>query len=141
MVSCLYASHRHIGGLFGPGEERLAEFIATLAGAALENIDGAAQTESHLIANSTAGLAQAIKSPAAALRSYVDALRHLSPQDVDTVTRYLRLIESELDRIGDSVRCLQSMPLSFSRTSSASGASIDEPPMEPVRDVPPGRTT
>ena len=37
---CLLALHRDIRGLFGPNEERLAEFIATLASAALENADG-----------------------------------------------------------------------------------------------------
>jgi two-component system sensor kinase len=39
-VACLHVSHRQVGGLFGPDEERLAEFIATLAGAALENAEG-----------------------------------------------------------------------------------------------------
>jgi two-component system sensor kinase len=39
-VACLYVVHRHMRGLFGPDEERLADFIGTIAGAALENAEG-----------------------------------------------------------------------------------------------------
>jgi two-component system sensor kinase len=39
-VACIYVVHEHIHKLFGPDEERLADFIATIAGAALENAEG-----------------------------------------------------------------------------------------------------
>jgi len=39
-AGCFYVDHRHAGGLFGEDEERLAAFIATIAGAALENAEG-----------------------------------------------------------------------------------------------------
>jgi len=39
-VACLYTVHEHVLGLFGADEERLADFIATIAGAALENAEG-----------------------------------------------------------------------------------------------------
>jgi two-component system sensor kinase len=39
-MGCLYVTHRKVAGLFGEDEERLADFIATLAGAALENAEG-----------------------------------------------------------------------------------------------------
>ncbi len=39
-VGCFYTAHEHMHGLFGPDEERLADFIATIAGAALENAEG-----------------------------------------------------------------------------------------------------
>ena len=39
-AGCFYVDHRHVSGLFGEDEERLAEFIATIAGAALENAEG-----------------------------------------------------------------------------------------------------
>jgi PAS domain S-box-containing protein len=42
-VGCFYVIHRQVGGLFGPDEERLADFIAALAGAALENAEGFAE--------------------------------------------------------------------------------------------------
>lgn len=39
-VACLYVSHQEIFDLFGADEERLADFITAIAGAALENADG-----------------------------------------------------------------------------------------------------
>jgi diguanylate cyclase (GGDEF)-like protein/PAS domain S-box-containing protein len=39
-AACLYVVHGQVGGLFGPEEEQLAAFLATLAGAALENVAG-----------------------------------------------------------------------------------------------------
>lgn len=38
--ACLYITHDQIRNLFGPDEERLADFIAGIAGAALENAQG-----------------------------------------------------------------------------------------------------
>jgi diguanylate cyclase (GGDEF)-like protein/PAS domain S-box-containing protein len=40
VVACLYVTHRHIGDLFGDLEIQLAEFVATLAGAALDHVAG-----------------------------------------------------------------------------------------------------
>ncbi len=45
IAACLYISHRQVAGLFGEEEVRLAEFIATLAGAALENVQGITEIE------------------------------------------------------------------------------------------------
>ncbi len=45
-VACLYVTHEHIRGLFGNVEERLADYIATIAGAALENAEGFTQLQS-----------------------------------------------------------------------------------------------
>jgi signal transduction histidine kinase/CheY-like chemotaxis protein len=44
-VACLYVAHYQVRGLFGPDEERLADFIATIAGAALENAEGFRQLQ------------------------------------------------------------------------------------------------
>ncbi|MHB2021362.1 MAG: ATP-binding protein, partial [Candidatus Xenobia bacterium] len=44
----IYAWHREVGGLFGEEEERLAAFIATVAGAALENAQWFAHLESRV---------------------------------------------------------------------------------------------
>jgi two-component system sensor kinase len=38
-AGCFYVDHRHVSGLFGTDEKHLAEFIATIAGAALENAE------------------------------------------------------------------------------------------------------
>jgi signal transduction histidine kinase len=42
-VACVVASHRQVGALFGEDEERLAEFVTVLAGAALENAENFAR--------------------------------------------------------------------------------------------------
>jgi two-component system sensor kinase len=42
-VGCFYITHRQVAKLFGEDEERLADFIATLAGAALENAENFAE--------------------------------------------------------------------------------------------------
>ncbi|HVS28556.1 MAG TPA: diguanylate cyclase, partial [Solirubrobacteraceae bacterium] len=44
-AACFYVDHRGVDKLFSEEEERLAEFIATLAGAALENAEGFAEVE------------------------------------------------------------------------------------------------
>jgi len=38
--ACMYVTNSHVRGLFGPDEERLADFVAVIAGAALENAEG-----------------------------------------------------------------------------------------------------
>ncbi|WP_166820405.1 ATP-binding protein [Thalassoroseus pseudoceratinae] len=45
VVACLVAKHDHIRNLFGPDECRLADFIATIAGAALENSENFQQLQ------------------------------------------------------------------------------------------------
>jgi PAS domain S-box-containing protein len=42
-VACFCVTHRQVGRLFGEDEERLADFVATLAGAALENAENFAE--------------------------------------------------------------------------------------------------
>jgi tetratricopeptide (TPR) repeat protein len=44
-AGCFCVLHRQAGGLFGADEERLAEFIAAVAGAALENTEGFSQLQ------------------------------------------------------------------------------------------------
>jgi PAS domain S-box-containing protein len=44
-VACVYVTHAQVGALFGEEEIRLAEFIATLAGTALENAEGFAEVQ------------------------------------------------------------------------------------------------
>jgi PAS domain S-box-containing protein len=42
-AACLYLTHRQVIGLFGEEEKRVADFLATIAGAALENAEGFAE--------------------------------------------------------------------------------------------------
>ena len=53
VVACLYVTHRHLGGLFGDLEIQLAEFVATLAGAALEHVAGSEARFRSLAQNSS----------------------------------------------------------------------------------------
>jgi diguanylate cyclase (GGDEF)-like protein/PAS domain S-box-containing protein len=52
-AACFYVVHGQVGGLFGPEEEQLAAFVATLAGAALENVAGSEARFRSLAQNST----------------------------------------------------------------------------------------
>ncbi len=45
LTACFYVTHGQVASLFGEDEVRLAEFVATLAGAALENARGFAEVE------------------------------------------------------------------------------------------------
>ncbi|HYT38298.1 MAG TPA: EAL domain-containing protein, partial [Acidimicrobiia bacterium] len=53
VVACLYVTHRRVGDLFGDLEIQLAEFIATLAGAALEHVAGSEARFRSLAQNSS----------------------------------------------------------------------------------------
>src|SRR5437870_4188405 len=52
VVECLYVTRGRNGGLFGPEEERLAAFIAALAGAALEHLVSAEARFASLLEHS-----------------------------------------------------------------------------------------
>ncbi len=64
-VACLYLAHSQVRELFGEDEERLADFIATIAGAALENAEGFQQLQQL---NETLELRVAERTAAAELR-------------------------------------------------------------------------
>jgi diguanylate cyclase (GGDEF)-like protein/PAS domain S-box-containing protein len=53
VVACFTVTNRHVGGLFGDQELQLAEFVATLAGAALEHVAGSEARYRSLALNST----------------------------------------------------------------------------------------
>ncbi|HEV2786462.1 MAG TPA: diguanylate cyclase, partial [Solirubrobacteraceae bacterium] len=44
-TALLHVAHRQLGGFFGADEQRLAAFVTTLAGAALENAEGFAEVQ------------------------------------------------------------------------------------------------
>jgi signal transduction histidine kinase/CheY-like chemotaxis protein len=64
ITACLLVAHREITEFFGPDEVRIAEFVATLTGAALENAEGFRdlqvlnRTLEHRVAERTAALEQ-----------------------------------------------------------------------------------
>ena len=52
-AACLYLTHSQVGGLFGEAEVQLAEFVTTLAGAALEHVAGTEARFRSLAQNSS----------------------------------------------------------------------------------------
>lgn len=89
-VACIYVAHEHVHGLFGPDEERLADFIATIAGAALENAEGFQQLQ-HL--NETLEVRVAERTAAAEARARELAI---SNRELELLTTDLRRTEEQL---------------------------------------------
>ena len=89
-AGCFYVDHHHISGLFGADEERLAEFIATIAGAALENAEGFAELQRL---NET--LEQRVAERAAAAEDRAQELA-VSNDELERTAAELRRSEEEL---------------------------------------------
>ncbi|MBL9163285.1 MAG: response regulator [Planctomycetaceae bacterium] len=89
-VACLYVTHEQIRGLFGPDEERLADFVATIAGAALENAEGFAELQQL-----NASLEQRVAERTAAAESRARELA-ISNNELERTANELRQAEEEL---------------------------------------------
>ena len=100
-VSLLYADHRQIDGLFGEEESRLAAYIATLAGAALDNAAGFAEIEQAVrVRDEFLSVAShELRTPLTVLRIGIESLTKLLRQPpsewsaerlIDLVTRIER---------------------------------------------------
>ncbi len=76
-VACLWVVHSQVGRLFGDEEERIAHFIATLAGAALENAEGFATIEAAVETREEflAIASHELKTPLTPLKLSVEILR------------------------------------------------------------------
>jgi len=83
-TACFYVDHRNVSGLFGEDEVRLAEFIATIAGAALENAQGFAQ----------------LQQLAATLEEKVK----LRTQDIEAQKLELESLNTELERSNEELQ-------------------------------------
>jgi signal transduction histidine kinase/CheY-like chemotaxis protein len=95
-AACLYAAHSQVQGLFGPDEERMADFIATSAGAALENADGFRQLQQL---NETLEVRVAERTAAAEARAQELAR---SNRELERVANELRAAEDQLRLAKDS---------------------------------------
>ena len=89
-VACLYVAHTQVNGLFGKDEQRLAEFIATLAGAALENAEGFSELQTL---NETLEQRVADRTSAAEARAHELAV---SNQQLTEIAAELRQTEEQL---------------------------------------------
>ncbi|MFL6240511.1 MAG: protein kinase domain-containing protein [Actinomycetes bacterium] len=81
-VACLYTWHRHVRGLFGNDELRLAEFVATVAGAALENAEGFGEVQAltHSLEHRVTERTQELTTTNEALRVALDELQRVNDQ-------------------------------------------------------------
>ena len=86
LAACLYATHEHVRGLFGPIDERLADYIVTIAGAALENAEGFSQLQSLnlTLENRVAERTAAAESRARELAKSNDQLGKLTGELMET---------------------------------------------------------
>ena len=89
-VACLYVTHEHVRGLFGPDEERLADFIATIAGAALENAEGFAELQQL-----NESLEQRVADRTAAAETRAQELA-ASNRELERIAHELRQAEEQL---------------------------------------------
>ena len=89
-VACLYVTHENVRGLFGTDEERLADFITAIAGAALENADGFFQLQQL---NSTLEQRVAERTAAAEKRAYELVLSNV---ELERIAIELRRTEEQL---------------------------------------------
>ena len=86
----MYVTHSHVRDFFGPDEERIADFITTIAGAALENADGFEQLE-----RLNATLEQRVQDRTEAAEARAQELT-ISNHQLGQVAAELRQTEEEL---------------------------------------------
>ncbi|MCA9168953.1 MAG: response regulator, partial [Planctomycetales bacterium] len=94
--ACLYVTQGQVSGYFGDDEERLAGFVATLAGAALENADGFQQL--HRLNES---LEQRVAERTAAAEARAQQLA-ISNQELERTAAELRSAQMELRSAKDA---------------------------------------
>jgi signal transduction histidine kinase/DNA-binding response OmpR family regulator len=111
-AACLYVTHEHVRGLFGPDEERLADFVGTIAGAALENAEGFAQLQRL---NET--LEQQVAERTAAVEIRAQELAR-SNQELERVANELRQTEEQLLIAKQAAECANQAKSRFLATIS-----------------------
>ena len=90
VVAALNVVHNHVAGLFGSDEERIAGFLATLAGAAFENAEGFAKLEQL-----NATLERKVADRTASLQERAKQLAQ-SNQELERTTAELRVTQDQL---------------------------------------------
>ncbi len=144
---CLYVTHLRVGGLFGEEEERLAGFITTLAGAALENAGAFdALNEAHRDLKATqgqlvqagklsalgqlgAGIAHELNQPIQSIQGFAQRIRRHGQALVVDHADELDIIINATHRMASIVQNIRH----FARDSSSSLQPMD--PVQPVQDA------
>ena len=90
VVACLYVAHHQVRNLFGEDELRLADFVAAITGAALENAAGFYELEQL-----NATLEQRVADGTAVARARADDLAKSNTQ-LERTTRELLVVQEQL---------------------------------------------
>jgi signal transduction histidine kinase len=107
-VACLYVTHSRIGDLFGRDEERLAQYITTLASAAWQNAEGFSRVEDAVRVRDEflAIASHELKTPLTALRLHLEKIQRsmgrsrLNPETtIETITGGVEKISRQADRL------------------------------------------
>jgi signal transduction histidine kinase/CheY-like chemotaxis protein/tetratricopeptide (TPR) repeat protein len=111
-AACLYATHQQVAGLFGADEERLADFVASVAGAALENAEGFDQLEKLNVT-----LEERVVERTAALESRATELA-VSNSELARTAKELRRAEEQLRQAKDLAEAANAAKSRFLATMS-----------------------
>jgi two-component system sensor kinase len=121
-VACLCVTHSQVRNLFGKNEERLADFITAIAGAALENADGFVQLQQL---NSTLEVRVAERTAAAENRA----------QELAVSNRELQRTATELRSTEEQLRIAKDVAESANRAKSGFLATMSHEIRTPMNGV------
>lgn len=112
LAACLYVTHSQVQGLFDGDEERLADFVATIAGAALENAEGFRQ-----LTDLNTTLEQRVQERTRAAEARAGELA-ASNRELERTARELLLAEEQLRDAKDAAESANEAKSRFLATMS-----------------------